>query len=201
MGSAKQVLDQQCDDLAELLCYLNIKRIVLCGTSYGGVLCYRFVLRYPEFVQGLVITDSFSDTRIVGLSEGVIVCSNYLSIWTSYLPGEWAIPFLKWRYRRWPDARKYAIYVAKTIRNRELALQRKAVHRIDYTNQLRFVRCPVLGIVGDSFNVTIRAMKRGIYEIPGAKLKVVKDSFDPTNLCQSQVYNSLLKNFLSEIGW
>lgn len=198
---AEHVLDQQCHDLAELLCYLNIKRIVLCGTSYGGVLCYRFVLRYPEFVQGLVITDSFSDTRVVGFSERIIVWGNYLSIWTSYLPGEWMIPFLKWRYRKWPEARNYAVYVAKTCRKRDLALQRKAVQRIDYTEQLRSVRCPVLGIVGDSLNVSIRAMKRGIDVIPGAKLKVVKNSFDPTNLCQSQVYNTLLENFLNEIQW
>lgn len=200
-GPAEHVLDQQCNDLAELLRYLKIKRIVLCGTSYGGVLCYRFVLRYPEFVHGLVVTDSFSDTRIVGLSERIILWGDYLSIWTSYLPGEWMIPFLKLRYRKWPVARNYAIYVAKTYRKRELALQRKAVHRVDYTEQLRYVRCPVLGIVGDSLNVSIRAMKRGIHAIPDAKLKVVKNSFDPTNLCQSRVYNTLLENFLYEIRW
>jgi pimeloyl-ACP methyl ester carboxylesterase len=200
-GPPEHVLDQQCEDLAELFCYLNIKRAVLCGTSYGGVLCFRFVLRYPEFVQGLVISDSFSDTRIVGFAEGLTFLGNYLSIWTSYLPGEWMIPLLKWRYRKWPVAQKCAVYIAKISRKRDLALQRQAVQRIDYTEQLRSVRCPALGIVGDTSSVSIRAMKRGIYAIPDAKFKVVKNSFDPTNLCQSQVYNTLLENFLNEIKW
>lgn len=196
-----RVLDQQCEDLAALFRFLGLKRVVLCGTSYGGVICFRFVLLYPELVQGMVVSDSFSDTRIVGIAEGLIVMGNYLSLWTSYLPGEWMIPILKWRYRKWPEALNYALYVMRTIRRQDFALQRKAINGIDYTDHLRSVRCPVLGIVGDTVRVSIRAMQRGIYAIPGAKLEIVKNSFDPTNLCQRKIYNTLLQNFLSEIGW
>lgn len=201
VGSSEDVLDQQCEDLAALCNHLGVKQAVFCGTSYGGVICFHFVLRYPEFVTGLVISDSFSDTRITGIAEALIVMSNKLSIWTSYLPGEWMIPFLTWRYRKWPEARQYALYVARTVRKRDLALQRAAVQGFDCTDQLRYVHCPVLGFVGDTLKVSVQAMRRAINEIPGAKLCVVKDSFDPSNLCQSKTYNSILRKFLVEMGW
>lgn len=200
-GTPKQVLDQQCEDLAELIRFLGLKQVVLCGTSYGGVVCFHFVLHYPDLVAGMVIADSFSDTRCIAAADGIVILLHYFTIWTSYLPGEWMIPLLKWRYRKWPEARNYAVYVAKTIRSQDLALQRKAIQKIDYTDQLRSVRCPVLGIVGDTLNVSIRAMQRGIQAIPGARLEIVENSFDPTNLCQPKIYNVLLKNFLRNMGW
>lgn len=200
-GRPEQVLDQQCEDIAELIQYLGLKRVILCGTSYGGVICFHFILHYPELVGGMVIADSFSDTRCNSFTERLIQMFHYFTIWTSYLPGEWMIPLLKWRYRNWPEARNYAVYVARTIRSQELALQRKAIQKIDYTDQLRSVRCPVLGIVGDTLRGSIRAMQRGITAIPGGRLEIVRNSFDPTNLCQPRIYNSLLHDFLKNIGW
>lgn len=68
-GPPKRVLDQQCGDLAALIRYLGLERVVLCGISYGGVLGFHFVLSYPELVAGMVIADGFSDTRIAGLAR------------------------------------------------------------------------------------------------------------------------------------
>lgn len=111
------------------------------------------------------------------------------------------IPFLKRRYRKWPTTQTYALYVARTVRKREFVLQRHAIHTLQDTDRLQVVRCPVLGIVGDRLQVSIRSMTRSIAAIPGGRLEIVPNSLDPTNLCQSRIYNTLLRNFLREMDW
>jgi hypothetical protein len=44
-------------------------------------------------------------------------------------------------------------------------------------------------------------MKQAMKLIPGAKLEIVEDSFDPTNLCQVNCYNTLVEKFLSQLKW
>lgn len=200
-GPVTTILDRQCEDLVELLEHLEIKSSVFCGTSFGGTLCLHFALRYPERVAGMVISDAFSDTKICGFTEGLIYSIQLLTIWTSYLPRPWLMPFLNWGYRRWPIAKAYALDVARGIRKHELVLQRLTMIWIDYTKHLPQVRCPVLGIVGDSFSASIRCMRRSMGRISGSRLEIVQDSFDPTNLCQVDRYNRLVQSFLSELTW
>jgi 3-oxoadipate enol-lactonase len=195
------ILDRQSDDIAKVMEYLNIKRAVFCGTSFGGTHCFHFALRYPKRVAGLVISDSFSDTNIHGFIEGLIYSIHLITLWTNYLPRIWLSPLLKLCYRKWPVAQHYALEVAKRIRKHELVLQRLAILRIDYTKNLPQIRCPVLGIVGDNFPPYIRCMRRSIESIPCSALNIVEDSFDPTNLCQIDRYNDLVQVFLTKIEW
>jgi uncharacterized protein len=47
----------------------------------------------------------------------------------------------------------------------------------------------------------VRLMERALTAIPGSRLEIVQDSFDPTNLCQPQQFNRLLASSLDQIGW
>ena len=200
-GPLSSILDQQCDDIVKLMEFLVVEQAVFCGTSYGGMLCLHFALRHPNQVIGLVISDGFSDTQLQGILDGMIYSINLLTFWTSYLPRTWIIPLLSLRYRRWPIAKRYALEVARHLRKHELVLQRLLLLKIDFTRFLSFVQCPVLGIVGDDFSVSIRRMRRAMKAIPRARLEIVKDSFDPTNLCQVDHYNRLVQDFLSDLKW
>lgn len=82
----------------------------------------------------------------------------------------------------------------------EALLQRLAINRAEHTSRLGQVRCPALGIVGDT-SLGVRYMRRAMRAIPGARLEIVPDSFDPTNLCQPETFNRLLAGFLAEVGW
>jgi hypothetical protein len=44
-------------------------------------------------------------------------------------------------------------------------------------------------------------MELAMGAIPGARLEVVRDSFDPSNLCQPGEFNRVLGGFLERIGW
>jgi hypothetical protein len=44
-------------------------------------------------------------------------------------------------------------------------------------------------------------MERAMSKIPGSELTLVENSFDPTNLCQRETFDELLRGFLIKIGW
>jgi pimeloyl-ACP methyl ester carboxylesterase len=199
-GPVSTVLDRQCDDIAALLDQLGIRRAVFCGTSYGGVVCQHFVLRCADRVAGLVICDSFGDTKVRSLPEALLLASQYASLWAYYFPAMLA-PSLRWQYRKWPQAQKHIVEASRSMRSHETLLQRLAINRADHTSQLGRVICPVLGMVGDYSKILIRYMSRMVGAIPNARLEIIRDSLDPSNLCQQETYDSLVKAFLSDIGW
>lgn len=200
-GPVKTVLDRQTDDIALLLKSLGINKAVFCGVSYGGVFTYHFVLRYPELVEAIVIVDSFGDTKIKSFKEFLLMTAQYGAIWSYYLPSSWLLPAVKSQYKRWPLAQQHLVEIINNMRKHESILQRFAINLANHTDHLHKVQCPALGIVGNGTNLGIKYMERSIGAIPKSELKIVDNSFDPTNLCQREKFDELLNNFLKKIGW
>jgi pimeloyl-ACP methyl ester carboxylesterase len=200
-GPVKTVLDRQCDDIALLLKSLGIEKAVFCGVSYGGVFTYHFVLRYPELVESMVIVDSFGDTKVVGFIEFLLMVSQYTALWAYYLPSSWLLPAVKSQYKKWPLAQKHLVDIIKNMRKHESILQRVAINIANHTDHLSSVKCPTLGIVGNGTKAGVRYMERSIDAIPDSQLKIVENSFDPTNLCQREIFDELFGEFLAKIGW
>ncbi len=199
-GPISTVLDRQCDDIAALLDHLKIGKAVFCGISYGGVFCQHFVLRYPQKVTGLAISDSFGDTKVKSLQESFLLASQYVSLWAYYVP-YLLVPSVKWQYKKWPLAQKYMVKAFQNMRSREVLLQRLAINRADHTSQLGKATCPALGMVGDYSKILIQYMHRMIGAIPNARLEIIHNSFDPSNLCRQETYDKLVQGFLFDIGW
>lgn len=200
IGPVSSVLDRQCDDIVALLDYLEIEKAVFCGVSYGGVFCQHMVLRYPQRVAGLMISDSFGDTKIHSIQEAFLLASQYISLWAYYVPSM-LIPSVKWQYKNWPLAQKYMVDAFHDMRSQEVVLQRLAINRAEHTSQLKKVACPVLGLVGDYSKLLIQYMRRMIDAVPNARLEIIHQSFDPSNLCQRKTYDKSLEKFLTSIGW
>jgi pimeloyl-ACP methyl ester carboxylesterase len=195
------ILDRQCDDIAALLDDLKIEKAIFCGVSYGGVFMFHFALRHPKRMAGMVIVDSFSDTKIVGTKEALIMAAQFFGQWTIYMPNAWLIFGLKKLYKKWPLAQKHAVNIVKGLRKHEVVLQRSAINHINHTRKIGTIKCPTLGIVGGNTKVAVRYMKRAMAAIPTSELRVIPNSFDPSNLCQREIFDGLLSEFLSRIGW
>lgn len=200
-GPVATVLDRQCDDVAELLDRLGIPKVVMCGVSYGGVFVFHFALRHPERLAGIVIVDSFGDTHPSSGAEWLLMAFQWAAFWVYYLPPRWLVPSVRAQYKRWPLAQAQIVRIMLNMRRHETILQRLAINSADHTKELEQVRCPALGIVGDATDLGQRYMRRSVPRIHGARVEVVADSFDPTNLCQREMFDRLLAGFLTEIGW
>jgi len=195
------VLDRQCNDLVELLDHLGISRIVIIGVSYGGAVALHFALRYEQRLAGSVVVDSFAELRPSRPMEGLLLIGSYLTLWTYYLPRP-LLKFLARRfYYRWGTALAAIPDLVDGFRPTEAVLQCLAMCRIGPASNLGKLQCPVMGIVGDATRTGVRLMERAIGAIPASRLEVVRDSFDPSNLCKPDEFNRLLADFLAQIGW
>ena len=202
LAGGQPVLATQAADLDRLLTHLGIDRVVLCGVSFGGVLAQEFALNHPDRLAGLVVVDSFPDTRLAGIARRISLRAGaYLAAPMLLLPPAVLVPSIRKVYRRWPLAQQEVVAGYQSMRRRETARMRLAINRIDYRPRLHQVDCPVLGIVGDESEQLIELMRGLIDATEHGRLEVLTDSFDPSNLCQPERFNELLAAFLSELDW
>ncbi len=200
-GPIGTVLNRQCDDLAALLDRLEIARAVVVGVSYGGAVALHLALRHSDRVAGLVVVDSFAELRLTQPMEGLLLAGSYLTLWAYYLPA-WLLKLLaRGFYRGWPTACMLIPELVDGFRPTEAVLQSLAMCRIGPAGELDRIRCPALGIVGGFSGTAVRFMEHAMHAIPGSRLEVVPDSFDPTNLCQPEEFNRLLAEYLRVIPW
>jgi 3-oxoadipate enol-lactonase len=129
--------------------------------------------------------------------EAVLMASQVVGLWSYSLPRPWLVKMISGQYRRWPLAERHLVQSVENMRVGEVVLQRKAINQAEHTSRLGAVTCPTLGIVGDLAPVAVGYMRRAIQAIPQARLEVVADSFDPSNLCQPETFNRLLADFLA----
>jgi pimeloyl-ACP methyl ester carboxylesterase len=200
-GPIGTVLDRQCDDLADLLDQLGLPEVVMIGVSYGGTVALHFALRHGDRLAGLVAVDTFADLRIARPMEALLLAGSYLTLWTYYLPRPILVASARLFYRRWPVARRVIPALMDGFRPTEAVLQSLAMCLVDDIRYLGQVRCPALGIVGDATRTGVRLLERAMAAIAGSRLEIVRDSFDPTNLCQPGEFNRLLAGFLDQVGW
>ena len=196
------VLATQAADLERLLDRLDVRQAVLCGVSYGGVLAQEFALSYPDRLAGLVIVDSFPDSRLANpLQRAGLRVSAALATPMLLLPPALVLPGVRRAYTRWPHAGEVIAEGFARMRRMETARVRHAINSADYVPRLAELTVPTLGIVGDTSAVLLELMHRLVDAVPGASLEIVPDSFDPTPLCQPEQFDALLTDFLTDRGW
>lgn len=196
------VLATQAADLERLLDRLDVSQAVLCGVSYGGVLAQEFALSYPDRLAGLVIVDSFPDSRLANpLQRAGLRVSAALATPMLLLPPALVLPGVRRAYTRWPHAGEVIAEGFARMRRMETARVRHAINSADYVPRLAELTVPTLGIVGDTSAVLLELMHRLVDAVPGASLEIVPDSFDPTPLCQPEQFDALLTDFLTDRGW
>lgn len=202
LTSGRDVLADQAADLDALLSALGVRRAVLCGVSYGGVLAQEFAVSYPHRLAGLVVVDSFPDLRPADpLRRAGLRLGTALAVPLLLLPPAMTLPAVRRTYARWPPARDVVSTGYRTMRRVETARVRRAINRADYVPRLAQVHCPALGVVGAHSAVLVELMRRLVDALPAARLEIVPDSFDPTTLCRPERFNTLLTGFLGTLGW
>lgn len=194
--SPNQVMNVQCDDIHELMNLLNIKSAVFIGVSYGGVFCQKFASLFPEKVNGLVIVDSFCDTRIKSLGLMQVIAA-YSAILIYYLPKKWLAAMTARRYKIWPRASNEMQKTMRSIRRNEVAKQRLYINRINYTTFLPNIHYSVLLISGNQMpSLWMEHIHR---LLPDSQLIYIENSFDPSNLCQSVEFNKHVNRYMDEL--
>lgn len=69
---------------------------------------------------------------------------------------------------------------------------------MNFTEELNEMDIPVLVIAGDMVQAVVNKSKEIVENLVNGELLVVKDSFDPTNLCQPEIVNEAILQFSKE---
>jgi 3-oxoadipate enol-lactonase len=191
-------LEQMADDLHGLLAAAGGQRPHFVGLSMGGMIGMSYALAHPGAFRSLVLCDTTS--RIP--PEAQPVWADRIA--TAQQTG--MEPLVEPTLKRWFTepflAQRGPVIdrVAQMIRSTPpvgYAGCCQAIARLDLTDRLRAIHCPVQVIVGEQDVGTPVAMSRAIHAaIPGSELVILPQASHLSNLEQPAAFNAALLDFL-----
>lgn len=193
-------LDMLADDLLGLLDGLSIEAPHFIGLSMGGMIGMTFALRHPGRFRSLVLCDTSS--RIP--PEAGPIWEGRIKIAAEQGMDPLVEPTLqRWFTKPFYEANKAMMgRVGQMIRNTRPAGYIgccNAIPKIDVTDKLGAIKCPVQVIVGDQDVGTPVAMSRAIHEaIPASELVVIQSASHLSNLEQPAAFDKALAGFLDK---
>lgn len=191
-------LDMLSDDLLGLLDGLGIDRTHYVGLSMGGMIGMTFALKHPGRFSSLVLCDT---TSRVPPEAGPVWEGRIKSAAEHGME-----PLVEATLQRWftepfyKSSKATMARVGQMIRSTPVAGYVGCCHaipKINLTDRLGAIKCPVQVIVGDQDVGTPVAMSQAIHNaIPGSELVIIPSASHLSNLEQPQAFNRALTDFL-----
>jgi len=194
-------LDELAADVHGLLAALGIKRTHWVGLSMGGMIGQTFALNYPGVFQSMVLADTTSRYP----AEAAPAWADRIQ--TAQTKGMDAIvegTLERWFTEPYRKSKPPAVArVGASIRATPVAGFVGCCHaipRINVTQRLKEIACPMLIIVGEQDPGTPVAMAREIHEAtPGSELVIIPSAAHLSNIEQPQAFTAALLDFLEAI--
>ncbi len=183
-------------DLIALLQHLGIKQAHLCGLSMGGHISLQTAIRYPSYVQSLLLIGT-PFTNTYNWFEKLAIPLNRLS--SRFIPMSLMASIQAKTLSTFN--KNNADYIKKSV----LSIPHKqwvriwdAVSRMESKEDLHKVSCPTLILQGDHDTMTARQQKEMANKIPQATLVYIENAHHATNLDNPvQVNKQIMKHLVS----
>jgi len=192
-------LDMLAEDLHGLLQVLRVERPHFVGLSMGGMIGMTYALKHPNVLRSLVLCDTSSR---IGPEAAPIWQERIDTVSAKGME-----PMVEPTLKRWFTepflATRPAVVdrVAKMIRStppQGYIGCCNAIPKIDLTERLGAIKCPVQVIVGEQDVGTPVAMAETIHKaIPASELVVIPSASHLSNLEQPDAFNRALVGFLA----
>jgi 3-oxoadipate enol-lactonase len=195
-------LELLADDLHALLGALGITSSHFVGLSMGGMIGMTYALKHPGLFKSLVLCDTSSRVP----PEAQPVWDERIKTATEQGMAPLVEPTLKRWFTEPFLARRNSVVerVASLIRStpaQGYAGCCYAIPKVNLTDRLAAIKCPVQIIVGDKDVGTPVAMSEAIHKaIPGSELVVIPDASHLSNLEQLAAFNAALLKFLARVN-
>lgn len=193
-------LEQLAGDLKGLLDAMEIQRCHFVGLSLGGMIGQMAALRFPMRFVSITLADTSSrypvETRPVW-DERIALARSPAGM-NAVAPGtleRWFTPMFRLQHA--DTVARIGRVIRSTPVNGYVGCAH-AIARLNLTERLQNINCPVLVIVGEEDKGTPPAMAEEIVRaIPGARLERLADAAHLSNLEQPDAFNRALRDFLS----
>jgi pimeloyl-ACP methyl ester carboxylesterase len=195
------------EDLRALLDYLQIERAAVCGISMGGNIALRFGMIHPERVQGLIVgapgtgsDDAKAWRRRCEVLGRLLRDRGVDSFADATLTSSTVARFVA----QGPEARGWlreqltsnsAEGLLRTVLGEQAT--RPSIYALE--EQIRALRVPLLVIVGEHDEASIKPSRFLAEHAPSAELAVMAGAGHLTNIEQPEAFAALVDGFLSRL--
>ncbi|MFW9966831.1 MAG: alpha/beta fold hydrolase [Candidatus Thorarchaeota archaeon] len=191
--------DLVADDLNALLEHLGHEKVHVVGISLGGIIAQKFVLKYPERVDKLVLVDTTPKITedlidvVYSWREAQVEGGNEAYFWTSLRSGysdEWI--------KSNPEMVQYLKEKSADTNDEGVLAAGLGFSTIDFTNQLSEIKAETLVIHGDEDRIVNVELGKILNEgIRDSKLKILIGCGHSPNVQMTEELNRILIEFLS----
>lgn len=152
-------LDQWADDAVALLETLGIRKPVLFGQSFGGIVAQNIAIRYPNVPGKLVLSSTMGQLRIDRIVTAFEIFYGHKAsaaaqdFWNNLSDPTANASYVRYGYPRYNTTPQDQDQSSRTIKNTEVLLhfygQGGEGHRFNYLPELHKVRVPTLILAGE----------------------------------------------------
>lgn len=190
------------DALAGLVHALDVGQPHVLGLSFGGGLALEFYHRHPHLVQSLVLASAYAgwkgslppDEVAARVERAVAESQRPPAEWVgSYLPGFFANPVS-------PETSQELLDIMMDVRPAGTIPMVNAFAEADLRGVLNDIGVPTLLVYGERDRRAPRRVAEELHSgIRGSQLKVIPGVGHLVNLEAPQVFNAVVRDFLSQV--
>jgi pimeloyl-ACP methyl ester carboxylesterase len=193
-------IDQFANDLLNLIKFLKLKKVILCGISMGGYIALRATEISPETISGLILCDTNSsadstEAKLNRFTQIETIINKDLNAFVN--------PFLKKLFSANTVQKKPKTvdFIREVIfRNKEkniCATLLALASRTDTTDSLDKINVPVLIIRGEEDQIISNEQINVLHQhIKKSELKIIPLSGHLPNLENPEEFNAAMNRFL-----
>ena len=196
-------LDRLADDIAEILSDLGLERVVLGGLSMGGYVAFAFYRRHPEYLLGLILSDTRPEAdseetkqnraRMAALARQ----AGSAAVADEMLPG---LLSRTTRSERPEIANTLHAMISSAAPEAIAAALSAMAERGDSRSLLPDIDVPVLVMGGADDSLTPAAeMRAWAAEIPTAQTAFIEGAGHVANLERPGEFNNLIADFVARL--
>ncbi len=199
--SGPYTLDQLAGDVHGLFAALDIRHAHFVGLSMGGMIAQTFALKYPGVFRSMVLADTSSGYTP---DMATVWAARIEAAQRNGMPSLVEPTLVRWFTEPFRVEHPYTMQrIGAVIASTPLAGYAgcsHAISKINVTQRLHEIRCPVLVIVGAEDQSTPVTMAREIHDgIAGSKLEIIPSTAHLSNVEQAERFNDVLTGFLTRV--
>ncbi|MHA1146766.1 MAG: alpha/beta fold hydrolase [Promethearchaeota archaeon] len=209
-------MEMLADDVKGLMDFLELEKAIIGGRSLGGMVSQNFALKYPKYVEKLILITTNYGTpdesainmlRDSSIEEIELLKSNPVAAFWKQARSFYHISFRK-QMETDPKKRFHGLFSAESlIRERTIDPPRpedlfnlaEALKTHNTAERLHKIKCPTLMIAGTHDRLTpLSSMKEMLNLIPNSKLEIIQKAGHFLTLSRAPEVNKIILSFLKE---
>lgn len=193
----------QAEVVKALLDHLGLTRINLLGTSYGGEVALQFTVKYPDYVERLILMNTVARTnawlREIGEAWN-LAADNPVAYYNTTIPVIYSPAFYD-RRAEWMAKRKEVLtkgaFANKAFMASMVRLTSSA-NSHDVANQLHEIKCPTLIVGSENDHITPLEEQRYLHDhIADSNLVILPNTGHASFYERPWLFASLVLGFVN----